>query len=71
MTDINKANAQDIAKAAHLDTNKAKDIVHYREKHGPFVSWDDLKSVPGMSPDKIAKLKQAGMTLGGEQFKAQ
>ena len=51
---INTADATALAKALNgIGVAKAKAIVSYREKNGPFKSLDDLKKVPGLDFSKI------------------
>ncbi|WP_392560976.1 helix-hairpin-helix domain-containing protein [Orbus sturtevantii] len=46
---INQASAEDLAKNLNgIGLNKAKKIVEYREKFGPFVSIEQLKEVSGI-----------------------
>ena len=46
---INTADAQTIAAALQgIGLSKARAIVEYREKHGPFKSADDLSLVKGI-----------------------
>ena len=46
---VNTADAQAIADALQgVGLSKAKAIVEYREKHGPFKSADDLSLVKGI-----------------------
>jgi len=46
---INHASAEDLAKNLNgIGLNKAKKIVEYREKFGPFVSIEQLKEVSGV-----------------------
>ena len=53
---INKANAAEIAAAIQgVGAEKAKAIVAYREKNGPYKSVDDLKQVKGIGPAIISK----------------
>lgn len=46
---INQASAEELAKHLNgIGLNKAKKIVEYREKFGPFVSIEQLKEVSGI-----------------------
>ncbi|WP_392564775.1 helix-hairpin-helix domain-containing protein [Orbus wheelerorum] len=46
---INQSSAEDLARNLNgIGLNKAKKIVEYREKFGPFVSIEQLKEVSGI-----------------------
>ncbi|RKS84740.1 competence protein ComEA [Orbus hercynius] len=46
---INQASAEEMAKHLQgIGLNKAKKIVEYREKFGPFISIEQLKEVSGI-----------------------
>jgi competence protein ComEA len=50
---INTAAAAQLEEALGLTEKEAQAIVSYREQNGDIKSLDQLKSVPGVSPDKI------------------
>ncbi|MGC2398998.1 MAG: helix-hairpin-helix domain-containing protein [Acidobacteriaceae bacterium] len=52
-TNVNKAAAAQLEEELGLTENEAQAIVSYREQNGDITSLDQLKSVPGVSPDKI------------------
>lgn len=52
-TNVNKATAAQIEEGLGLTEDEARAIVSYRDQHGEFKSLEQLKSVPGVSPDKI------------------
>jgi len=52
-TDVNKATAAQIEKGLGLTEQEARAIVSYREQNGDIKSMKQLKSVPGVSPEKI------------------
>lgn len=55
---INKASAEEIAKSLKgIGINKAKKIIEYREKLGPFVSIEQLKEVSGIGQLTLDKNK--------------
>lgn len=56
--DINSADAVTLATAiSGVGEAKAKAIVEYRDKHGPFKSVDDLAQVPGIGEKTVAANK--------------
>jgi competence protein ComEA len=50
---VNTAAAAQLEEALGLTEKEAQAIVSYREQNGDIKSLDQLKSVPGVSPDKI------------------
>lgn len=61
--DINSADAETLS--AELDgvgMSKAKAIVEYREKHGPFKSSEDLSLVKGIG-DRTVELNRANIRV--------
>jgi competence protein ComEA len=50
---VNKATAAQIEEELGLTEEEARAIVSYREQHGDIKSLEQLKSVPGVSADKI------------------
>ncbi len=52
-TNVNKAAPAQLEEAIGLTEKEAQAIVSYREQNGDIKSLDQLKSVPGVSPDKI------------------
>ena len=54
--DVNTANAETIAAELNgVGLSKAKAIVEYRTKHGPFQSVDDLSLVKGIGERTVEK----------------
>jgi competence ComEA-like helix-hairpin-helix protein len=50
---VNKAAAAQLEEALGLQEKEAQAIVAYREQNGDLKNLDQLKNVPGVSPDKI------------------
>jgi competence protein ComEA len=64
---INTADANALAKALNgIGPAKAKAIVSYREKNGPFKSVDQLAMVEGIS-QKVIDKNRADIRLGSEK----
>lgn len=64
---INTANATALAKALNgIGPAKAKAIVSYREKNGPFKSVDQLMMVEGIT-QKVIERNRADIRLGAEK----
>jgi competence protein ComEA len=56
--DINSADAETIsAELKGIGLSKAKAIVEYRSKHGPFKSAEDLTLVKGIGDATVARIK--------------
>lgn len=55
--DINTASQSELEAVKGLGPAKARAIIEYREKHGPFRSIDDLTKVKGLGKASVAKLK--------------
>ena len=55
---INKANAEEIADSlTGVGIKKARDIVAFREKNGPFKSAEQLEDVKGIGAKMVEKNK--------------
>jgi competence protein ComEA len=52
-TNINKAAATQLEEQLGLTEAEAQAIISYREQNGDIKTMDQLKSVPGVSPDKL------------------
>jgi competence ComEA-like helix-hairpin-helix protein len=52
-TNVNKATTAQIEEGMGFTEDEARAIVSYRGQHGEFKSLEQLKNVPGVSPDKI------------------
>jgi competence protein ComEA len=64
---INTADATALAKALNgIGPSKAKAIVSYREKNGPFKTADQLAMVEGIS-QKLIDQNRADIRLGAEK----
>ncbi|KAB2313889.1 helix-hairpin-helix domain-containing protein [Betaproteobacteria bacterium SCN2] len=54
---INTATQSELEGVKGLGPSKAKAIIEYREKNGPFKSVDDLDKVKGFGKPSVEKLK--------------
>jgi competence ComEA-like helix-hairpin-helix protein len=50
---VNTATADQFESELGLSPTEAELIVHYREQHGNFKTWQDLSSIPGVPAEKI------------------
>lgn len=54
---INTATVEQLDAVKGIGASKAKAIVDYRNKNGPFKSVDDLKNVKGFGEKSVNKLR--------------
>ena len=62
--DLNSANPAQLEAVTGIGPVKAKAIVEYRTKHGPFKSVDELQKVTGFGKKSVDKLRSE-VTVGG------
>lgn len=55
--DLNSANQAQLETVKGIGPVKAKAIIEYRTKHGPFKNVDDLQKVTGFGKASVAKLR--------------
>jgi competence protein ComEA len=63
VVNINTASAAELGGLKGIGDAKAKGIVEYREKKGPFKSVDDLRQVHGIG-DKLLEQLRSHVTVG-------
>ncbi|WP_273431036.1 helix-hairpin-helix domain-containing protein [Chitinibacter tainanensis] len=63
--DLNTATQQQLEALNGIGPQKAKDIIDYRSKNGPFKSAEDVMKVPGIKEGTFAKIKSE-VTVGGK-----
>ncbi|AXK38399.1 ComEA family DNA-binding protein [Crenobacter cavernae] len=61
---LNTANQQELEALNGIGPAKAKAILDYRTKNGPFKTVDDLKNVPGIGDKTLEKLRKDISTSG-------
>lgn len=61
--DLNSASAKELEAVKGIGPAKAKAVIEYREKNGPFKSVDDLKKVKGFGAKTLDKLRP-GLSVG-------
>ncbi len=54
---LNQAHVEDLAIVPGISRNLARCIVEFRESHGPFRRWNDLKRVKGVGPKNLESFK--------------
>ena len=55
---INKATIDELTKISGIGEAKAKSIIDYRNKHGKFMSLEEITKVDGISKDTFNKIKE-------------
>jgi competence protein ComEA len=55
--DVNSATQSELEAVKGIGPAKAKAIIEYREKHGPYQSVDDLVAVKGLGKASVDKLR--------------
>lgn len=55
--DLNKATAEELQQLPDIGPARAKAIIDFREKSGPFRRVEDLLAVPGISKRRLAKIR--------------
>jgi competence protein ComEA len=66
--DLNTANQQQLETVKGIGPTKAKAIIDYRTKNGPFKSAEDLDKVKGFGPKTINKIAPE-VTISGKPLK--
>lgn len=57
--DINRATQAELEALPGVGPAKARAIIKYREKHGPFRNLNDVVNVKGMSRESVSRLGEA------------
>lgn len=65
VVNVNTATAQQLEAVKGIGPVKAKAIVDYRSKNGPFKVYADLEKVPGIGPKMLEKMKTELVVSGG------
>ena len=65
VVDLNTANQAQLESLTGIGPAKAKDIIDFRTKNGPFKSAEDVMKVPGIKEGTYAKIK-GEISVGGK-----
>lgn len=68
LVDVNTASMEELNAISGIGDAKARAIIEYREKNGPFKSVDDLIHVNGIGDKLLARLRPQ-LTVGNPQEK--
>ena len=55
---MNTADEYDLQRLPGIGEKRARDIVAWREAHGPFQTVDELEQVSGIGPATVAGLRE-------------
>ncbi len=55
---INTASMDELQTIPHIGPKNARDIIEYREKHGPFRRPEQLLLIDGISDDRFRKIRR-------------
>ncbi len=65
--DVNSADEAALTTVRGIGPATAKSILEERAKHGPYKNADDLaERVRGIGPKSVARLQEAGLTIGAK-----
>jgi len=65
VVNINTATKEELTSLKGVGDKRAKEIIDYRTKNGPFKTVDDLEKVPGIGPG-IMKQIRSEVTISGK-----
>jgi len=63
--DVNRATIDELMAIEGFDEKRAALLLSYRNEHGPFQTWDDLRQVPGIDDTLYERLRDQA-SLGEE-----
>ncbi len=55
--DLNRATFEDLLRLPGIGPKRARQILRYRQSHGPFRRPEDLLAVPGIGPKTLERLR--------------
>jgi len=55
--ELNQARVEDLAMIPGISHGLARRIVEFRESHGPFKTWNNLRCVKGIGPKKVESFR--------------
>ena len=55
---VNTAPFEELKSVLGLTTEESRAVVAWRKENGDFKSWQDLKKVPGIDPQKVENKKE-------------
>ena len=64
VVNINTATKEELTSLKGVGDKRAKEIIDYRTKNGPFKTVDDLEKVPGIGPGIMKQIRSELTTSG-------
>lgn len=55
---INSADVDELRSLPSIGESRARDIIDYRRRHGPFSSADELRNIPGIGEATLERLRE-------------
>ena len=66
--DLNVAGWQELSVLLEGDEETAKEIISYRESHGQFRSWNEVRQLPGITARMESVLREKAILEQGDCF---
>lgn len=60
---INTATLDELTNVTQISAQRAKALIDYRKKNGPFEDWSELLQVEGFDEQLVDDLEASGATL--------
>jgi competence ComEA-like helix-hairpin-helix protein len=60
---LNRASAEELEQTHMIDGERAQRIVAYRNEHGEFRDWQEVKEVLGIDDGIVRRLQEAGFDI--------
>lgn len=67
LSKINQATLEDLDKVEGIGHERAVQLLKYRDEHGDFESWEEVKNVPGFSEELIDILRTSNNNNNGDE----
>jgi competence protein ComEA len=64
VVNVNTATKEELTSLKGVGDKRAKEIIDYRTKNGPFKTVDDLEKVPGIGPGIMKQIRSEVTTSG-------
>ena len=66
--DLNTATVEELSKLRIIGPDRARKLVEYREKNGPYEDWSDLLNVEGFDEKTVNDIEDSeAFILGTEE----
>ncbi len=54
---LNQADFTELLSLPGIGPHRARNLLEYRRRHGPFREWNDLLAVPGIGPKTLERIR--------------